>query len=92
MSGIRVTYSGLIAFVVGIGSIFTGLLFVLIVTRRLSPEEFGSWAVIGSMISYFIISETIVSYWTARQIARNEKVGKTSVFSSSFFSLMIFSI
>lgn len=88
MSNIRVTYSGLIAFVIGIGSIFTGLLFVLIVTRRLSPEEFGTWAIIGSMISYFIISENIISYWTARQIARNEKVGKTSVFSSSFFSLM----
>ena len=88
MSGIRVTYSGLIAFVVGIGSIFTGLLFVLIVTRRLSPEEFGTWAVIGSMLSYFVISENIIGYWTSRQIARNENVGKTSVISNSFFSIM----
>jgi len=88
LSNIRVTYSGLIGFVIGIGSIFTGLLFVLIVTRRLSPEEFGTWSVIGSMISYFIISEIIVSYWTTRQIARNEKVGKTSVISSSIFSLL----
>ncbi len=86
MSGIRVTYSGLIAFVIGLVSVFTGLAFVLIVTRRLSPEEFGTWALLGTIIGYLLISERIISYWTIRQIARGEEVGKTSISSSTIFS------
>ena len=37
------------------------------------------------MISYFVISERIISFWSTRQIARGEEVGKTSVLSSIFF-------
>ena len=86
LSNIRVTYSGLIAFIVGLISVITGLVFVLIVTRRLSPEEFGTWSLIGSLISYFVISEGIIHFWTVRQVARGEGVGKTAVLSSMFFS------
>ena len=86
MNNIRVTHSGFIAFFVGLGSIFTGILFTLIVTRQLSPEEFGIWTIIGSMVGYFLISEPIISYWTTRQIARDEPVGKTSLVSSIIFA------
>lgn len=87
MSNIRVTYSGLIALAAGLGSVVTGTIFTLIVTRRLSPEEFGVWSIIGSMISYFLIAEPVISFWATRQIARGEKVGKTSLSSSTIFSL-----
>lgn len=86
MSNVRVTYSGLIAFVVGIASTITGFVFTIIVTRRLSPEDFGLWTLIGSLVSYVVIVEPIISYWTSRQIARGEKVGKTAVFTSGAFS------
>ena len=87
MSSIRVTYSGLIAFVFSILSVITGIIFTLIVTRRLQPEEFGVWSIVGSMIGYFLIAEPIISYWTTRQIARGESVGKTSLFGSIFFGV-----
>ena len=87
MSNIRVTYSGLISFIIGIITIFTGLVFILIVTRTFSANEFGTWSLIGTMIGYFLISERVVSYWTTRQIARDEKVGSTSLISSSSFSI-----
>lgn len=86
MSNIRVTYSGLISFIIGIISVFTGLFFVLIITRRLSPDEFGTWALIGTMISYFLISEQIISFWSTRQIARKEDVGRTAISSSAVFA------
>jgi len=82
MSEIRVTYSGLIGLVVSLLSIVTGFIFSLIITRRLAPEEYGAWALIGSMIFYFIISESMISFWTVRQISRGEEVGKTSIISS----------
>jgi len=68
-------------------SVFTGLIFTLTVTRQLSPEEFGTWAIIGSMIMYFLVFERIISFWALRQIARNEQVGKTAIITSSSFSL-----
>ena len=86
LSDIRVTYSGLISFAVAMGSILSGTIFTIIVTRQLDVEEFGIWAIIGGMIGYSIATEPIISYWTTRQIARDEPVGKTSLVSSSFFA------
>jgi len=87
LSNIRVTFAGLIAFVVGIVSVITGLIFVLIITRTLTPEEFGTWGLIGAILNYLLISEVIINYWTVRQIARSEPVGKTGLLSSTFFIL-----
>lgn len=90
MSNIRVTYSGLIAFLVGIVGVITGTIFTIIVTRQLTPEELGLWTLIGSLVSYVVIVEPIVSFWTLRQIARNEKVGKTSTMTSGLLSIGAF--
>ena len=60
MSGIRVTYSGLISLVVGALGTVTGLIFILIVTRTLSVQEFGTWGLIISLFSYVILFEPVV--------------------------------
>ena len=86
MDDIRVTYSGLLGFVVAMGGMIAGLAFTIIVTRQLEPEEFGAWAIIGSMVSYSVAAGPIVSYWTTRQVARGRPVGKTSMVSTSFFA------
>ena len=88
MPGIRVTYSGMISFVTGIFSIFTGLIFTLIITRQLTPEEFGAWGLLGSLIAYVLVIHPIVSYWSTREIARGIKSGKTSFLSSGAFSII----
>ena len=72
MSGIRVTYSGLISFVVSLLSVLTGVIFTLIVTRQLSQEEFGTWGLIGGMTGYVLIFGPITTYWVTREIARGE--------------------
>ena len=86
LGDIRVTYSGLLGFVVAMGGILAGTAFTIIVTRQLAPEEYGVWAVIGSMTSYSIATEPIVSYWTTRQVARGRPVAKTSMASAIFFA------
>ena len=87
MSDIRVKYSGLIALAVGLGSVLTGMVFFLIITRRLTPEELGVWALIGSVLTYLLISENLISFWSIRQIARKKEVGKTALTSSLIISL-----
>jgi len=92
LSNIRVTYSGFIAFAVALIGIITGTIFVVIVTRRLSPEEFGLWTLLGSLVSYVTIIEPILTYWTTRQIARGEKIGKTALSTNSILAVIGFVI
>jgi hypothetical protein len=87
LSDIRVTYSGLISLVIGFSTIVTGLIFTLIVTRSLTPEELGTWSLIGGLITYVIIIEPIISYWVLRETARGIKSEKTAVVTSAIFSV-----
>ncbi len=87
MSDIRVTYTGLIAFVIRLVSVITGIIFIIIVTRNLTPDEFGLWRLIGSLISYVLIVEPLTSYWVSRHVARGEQAAKTGLFTNGFFSV-----
>jgi O-antigen/teichoic acid export membrane protein len=88
LSNVRVTYSGLISFVITISTLFTGIIFTLIVTRRLSPEDLGTWSLIGGLITYVLVIEPIISSWSTREIARGVKSAKTAIVSSTSFSLI----
>ncbi len=70
----------------GITSIVTGMIFTLIVTRRLTPEEFGTWNLIGGLITYVMIIEPTISYWAVRHTARGVKVAKTALICSGIIS------
>ena len=87
LSSIRVTYSGLISLIVSLVSVITGTIFTLIVTRSLTQQDFGTWGLMGGMISYVLVVEPIISFWVTRQTARGMNLGKTSLISSSFFSV-----
>ena len=88
MSEIRVTYSGLIGLAIGLSTVVTGLIFILIVTRSFTPEQLGSWGLIGGLITYVVILEPMISYWATREIARDVNSGKTAVVSSGIFSIV----
>ena len=88
MSNIRVTYSGLISFVFGFASLITGLIFTIIVTRSLTPEEFGTWGIIGTLVGYVIMMNPMVAYWSTREIARGNETGRTSVQTSFMLSIV----
>lgn len=88
MSKIRVTYSGLISLASNMISVITGLIFVTIVTRTLTPEEFGIWGLIGGLLAYAVIISPTVCYWSTRETARGEKSGKTAVTTNSMLSLL----
>ncbi len=88
MNDIRVTYSGLISLVLGVINIPLGFVFMLIVTRILSTTEYGTWGLISGIIVYATIVEPMISYWTIREVARNQNSGKTSLLSGWLFSLV----
>jgi O-antigen/teichoic acid export membrane protein len=86
MSEIRVNYSGLISFGTGLINLCTGLIFIIIVTRLLSQQDYGTWGLISSLFVYGTIISSLVTFWTTRDIARGEKIGKTSMMSNGLFS------
>ena len=86
MDEIRVTYSGLISFLGGILSVFTGIIATLIITRTLTPEQYGTWGLIITLIVYVSMINPIISYWSTRDTARNIESGKSAVLSTILLS------
>lgn len=60
---------------------------MVIVTRTLTPEEFGIWNLILGFMFYIIIAEPVISYWVTRETARGIKSGRTAVLGSGIFSI-----
>ena len=86
MSSIRATYSGFINLFTGLIRVVSAFVFITMITRSLSVEEFGQYNLVLSIITYVVISHWIISYWTTREIARGTSSGRTAVLSSGLFS------
>ena len=43
-------------------SIITAMIFVIIITRTLSPHEYGTWGLINSLFVYSIVINPIVTF------------------------------
>lgn len=87
MSEVRVTYSGLIAVLMSVLNVVLGFIFTIVITRTLTPAEFGIWNLLLGFIFYMVIVEPIISYWVTRETARDISSQKTSLISSSFLSV-----
>jgi len=87
LSGIRITYSGLVSLSFGLAKIIVGLFFVTIITRLLLVEEFGTWALISGLFVYGVVLSPIFSFWATRETARKINSGKTSVLAEGLFSV-----
>jgi hypothetical protein len=87
LSNIRVSYSGLISFLTLMISIFTGLIFTVIVTRQLEQVEFALWSLIGGIVVYSMILTPVSKYWVSRHIARGEEEAVTGIFGMVILSI-----
>ncbi|MEM1673373.1 MAG: hypothetical protein QXN24_01730 [Candidatus Bathyarchaeia archaeon] len=67
---IRLRYAGLILFLSRIVSIGTGLIFTLLITRNITPKDYGIYGNIGDVLAYFTIISTTIPFWVTRFEAR----------------------
>ncbi|MEM3144889.1 MAG: hypothetical protein QW332_02695 [Thermoproteota archaeon] len=88
MSNIRLRYSGLVNFASRILSVATGLMFTILVTRRLNEELFGAWQFYLSLLNYFIVPSSIVNYWLTRDMGRGRKVARSGIVFSGTISMI----
>lgn len=79
-NNISVRRTGLVVFSARIGSIFTGLAFLLLMTRSLSTQQFGLWEVVLDIVTFSSYPSGLLVYWATRDIARGFMRGKTALF------------
>ena len=71
--------TGLVVFAARIASIFTGLVFLVLMTRTLTAQQFGLYEVIVDIVTFAAYPAGLVAFWATRDIARGKMFGKTAV-------------
>ena len=87
-SQISLRRTGIIVFTARIASIFTGLAFLVMMTRSLSAEQFGLWEVVIDIVTFAAYPAGLVAFWATRDIARGKMFGKTAVLINFLLSLL----
>ncbi|MEM1509813.1 MAG: hypothetical protein QW291_08005 [Thermofilaceae archaeon] len=62
---------GLLFYASKLYSVLVGSLFILVVTRNLSVDDYGAWSVISNLLNY-ATAATFVNYWITRLRAAGE--------------------
>jgi O-antigen/teichoic acid export membrane protein len=78
-SQISLRRTGLVVFGARIASIFTGLVFLVMMTRSLTPGQFGLYEVITDIVTFAAYPAGLVAFWATRDIARGKMFGKTAI-------------
>ncbi len=71
--------TGLVVFSARIVSVFTGLVFLVMMTRSLSDQQFGLYEVITDIVAFAADPAGLVAFWATRDIARGRMFGKTAI-------------
>lgn len=85
---VRPRRTGLVVFAARILSVFTGLLFLVMMTRWLSPSQFGLWEVITTIVAFSAYPVGVVTYWATRDVARGSQVAKSTLVINQIASLI----
>jgi O-antigen/teichoic acid export membrane protein len=87
---IRLHYSGFIVFAAQMLSLVTGLFFTLLLTRNMAKQEYGIWANIFDVISYFLLLSGVFPFWTMRFVARHNRGAARTGFLANLVCSVIF--
>lgn len=63
------------------------IVFFIILTRRLSTADYGTWVMIWRYIGYFLIPSVIYATWVTRDVSRGKNTSITGVVTSLFFGV-----
>ena len=79
--------TGLVVFSSRMISVFTGLIFLLLMTHTLSTQQFGLWEVILDIVTFACYPAGLLVFWATRAIARGRLLGRTAIVMNMAFSL-----
>jgi O-antigen/teichoic acid export membrane protein len=84
---VRLRYSSFINYALNLASAVFSVFFLIVVTRRLSIEDYGTWVMIWRYIGYFLIPSVIFSTWVTRDISRGKNTSITGMIASITFGV-----
>jgi O-antigen/teichoic acid export membrane protein len=86
---IRVRYSGFIIFASQIITLFTGLVFTLLLTRNMNTGEFGVWSFLSYLTGLFGLVNGLFPFWVTRFVAGGKLVLSKLRLQLTFFCLWL---
>lgn len=78
-ASISLRRTGLVVFTARVASVLTGLVFLVMITRSLSDQQFGFYEVITDVVAFAAYPAGLVSFWATRDIARGKMFGRTAL-------------
>ena len=78
--------TGLVVFAGNIVSVFTGIAFLVMVTRSVSPSAFGLWEFIYDLVLFTSYPATVIAFWVLRKVARGQAMARTGLLVSAVSS------
>jgi hypothetical protein len=87
-SEISIRKTGIVIFLARIVSVFTGLIFLVMMTRTLSITQFGLWEFVIDIVTFASYPAGLVVFWATRDIARGNSLGKTVIYINLGISIV----
>ncbi|MDV3293612.1 MAG: hypothetical protein LYZ70_05025 [Nitrososphaerales archaeon] len=87
-SAVQPRRTGFIVFSSRIVSVFTGLLFLVMITRWLTPSQFGLWEFIIDIVAFAAYPTGVITYWATREVARGKPVARTALLMNQITSVL----
>jgi len=88
MRGREARYAGLVVFAASLFSLLTGLLFSVMVTRRISTGEYGILQFYSTVMAYLVLPGTVVGYWLTRDLGRGRQLLTTGITMNNLLGLL----
>jgi len=86
MNGRDSKYAGLLSFLASLFSLGTGLIFSVMIARRLSVSEYGIWQYYMTVMVFMVFPGTVVDFWMTRDLARGKGVLNTGLLMNGLLS------
>ena len=81
-------YAGLLSFLASMVSLGTGLLFSVMIARRLSVSEYGIWQYYTAVMTLMVFPGTVIDFWMTRDLARGKGVLNTGLLMNGLLSAL----
>ena len=79
-------YAGLLSFTASLFSLGTGLVFSVMIARRLPIYEYGIWQYYTAVMTFIALPGAMVDFWMTRSLARGKGVLNTGLLMTGLLS------
>jgi hypothetical protein len=81
-------YAGLLSFTASLFSLGTGLVFSVMIARRLPIYEYGIWQYYTAVMAFIALPGAMVDFWMTRSLARGRGVLNTGLLMTGLLSVV----